>query len=111
MTASDVVTIISACSVALVAIIGAWRVNDKVQTLTDSADRTAHTADKKLDAIHQLTNSNLTTVKTDLAMANERIIKLEGLIQDMAKGKPSEEKAEIIEEAVKKTPNKTSKKE
>jgi hypothetical protein len=41
----------------------------------------------KSDEIHILVNSNLTKVKSDLALALERVAKLEKLISDIESGK------------------------
>lgn len=64
----------------------------KVAVNTQLTEDTGHKTDnliKKTDEIHELTNSNLTSVKSDLAMANQRIKELQLLVEDLAKG-PSE---------------------
>jgi hypothetical protein len=62
VTSPEVVTIISALSVAVIQVLVALRQGGK------------------LDVIHELTNSNLAAVKTALVAANARIERLEGLL-------------------------------
>lgn len=81
MTSSEIVTIISALAVALVSVITAWRSGAKVEVMQQKAEHSAEVAGEKLDAIHELTNSNLTAVKAALAKADERIVKLEGMLE------------------------------
>lgn len=45
--------------------------------------RKADTISTKTEQIHVLTNSNLTSVKADLALANEKIQELERLVQTL----------------------------
>jgi hypothetical protein len=49
--------------------------------------RATAVVDAKTDVIHQLTNSNLTSVKADLAIALKRIETLEGHIVGMIEAK------------------------
>jgi len=107
MTSTEIIAIIGAVGVVLTQIVTAWRTDARVQVMKDNVERSAGVADKKLDKIHDLTNSNLTTVKTDLTLANDRIAKLESMIQEMTKGKfGEEEKVEMLEEVKKKNPKK-----
>ena len=81
MTSSEIVTIIAAIGVVIVNIIVAWRTGIKVEVAQQNTERNMELNSTKLDKIHELTNSNLTAVKADLSIANERIIKLENLLE------------------------------
>jgi hypothetical protein len=109
MTSQEILTIIAAVGLVLTNLVTAWRtsariqtlqavtartvdnVDEKVQDLKDTTKAIAARSDEKLDKIHELTNSNLSAVKTDLYIANERIAKLEALIQETMKTKVSED--------------------
>lgn len=97
MSSQEWITIIGAIGLVLVNIITAWRTDTKVKLLQDNQDynaarvddkaeevkqatqETASRVDEKLGQIHELTNSRLTSVQSDLALANDRVAKLEEL--------------------------------
>lgn len=80
MSSQEITTIIAAVALGLVQIIVAWRTGQKVDDAQRLTARRDAKSDDKLDAIHTLTNSNLHTVTADLAIANERIAKLESML-------------------------------
>jgi hypothetical protein len=82
MTSTEIIAIVSAVALACVQIITAWRTQAKVEAAQAVTAKHDAKADDKLDAIHELTNSNLTAVKTDLTQANDRIAKLEALLSE-----------------------------
>lgn len=110
---TGIIAIIAAVGVVAVQIITAWRTSDKVQSVaadlaekTDTAARVlaakteevaaglaakakdvAEGANEKLDVIHKLTNSNLTSLKAELAAANVKIERLEKLVADLAENR------------------------
>jgi 5-bromo-4-chloroindolyl phosphate hydrolysis protein len=86
-TTTEWLVIIAAIGVVLVNVVNAYHTNSKVDAARDQARETAilteETADstgKKLDEIHELTNSNLSSVNKQLEQANARIEKLEQLL-------------------------------
>lgn len=74
MTTSDALTLIAATAGALVLVINAIAAGWGRKDARDAAA----SADRKLDQIHDLTNSNLTALKAELKTALERIERLEG---------------------------------
>jgi hypothetical protein len=107
---TGIVTIIAALSLGAVQVITAWRTavrvdqarielaaktdttarvlaaktEDVAAGLASKAEEVAQEATGKLDQIHTLTNSNLTSLKAQLAEANVKIEKLEKLVSDLA---------------------------
>ncbi len=73
MTATAWVTVIAATAAALVSVVNALAAGWGRQ----EARRVAATASTKLDEIHELTNSNMTALKGQLATALARIEALE----------------------------------
>jgi len=55
--------------------------------LAAKAETVADGASEKLDVIHKLTNSNLTSLKAELAAANVKIERLEKLVADLAEAR------------------------
>jgi hypothetical protein len=99
MTSQDWVLIIAALSLGIVQIVTAWHTNAKIDYAEQSAIKSADRADQKLDktqgqlqVIHELTNSNLTSVKEALIAANARIEKLETLLAGSNKASAPEAK-------------------
>ena len=70
----SILAIIAAIGLVIGQVVTAWRVG--------STERLAVTADKKLDTIHTLTNSNLTAVKKALIRSEARIANLERLLKE-----------------------------
>jgi predicted S18 family serine protease len=123
MSSQELITVIAAVGLVLTNLITAWRTGAQMHTLQETTERTADRADEKatdlkettkvtaealkavtertaaradekLDKIHELTNSNLSAVKTDLLLANERIAKLEAMLQKvLAEPEGGEKKA------------------
>lgn len=85
MTSQEIVTIISAVGIVLVNLVVAWRASTVAKYERAGAAHKADSASQKLDEIHEQTNSNLTTVKADLAIANNRIEQLESLLVSVSK--------------------------
>jgi len=56
--------------------------------IAHTAQATAEVADRKLDVIHDLTNSNMTALKAQLAAALARIDKLENLLVERRTAQP-----------------------
>ena len=86
MTSGEITTIISALTVAIVTIIGRWQTGEQVLENTAITRSAAKKAEDKLNVIHELTNSNLAAVMADLALANDRIAKLEALLLAVSDG-------------------------
>ena len=86
MTSGEITTIISALTVAIVTIIGRWQTGAQVLENTAITRSAAKKAEDKLNVIHELTNSNLAAVMADLALANDRIAKLEALLLAVSDG-------------------------
>ena len=78
---------------AIGALIIGWRTSSKARVIinkTDDAIGKVDSVDKKADTIivaaekiHSLTNSNLTKVNADLALANQRIEALQSLVTQL----------------------------
>ena len=62
----------------------AQKTEDVAAGLAAKAETVAEGANEKLDVIHKLTNSNLTSLKAELAAANVKIERLEKLVADLA---------------------------
>src|SRR5688572_6430981 len=90
LTAGEIVTIIAAVGLVVTQVITALKTVAKVAEVQSEQRAVAQVADTKLNTIHDLTNSNLTSVKTDLALANDRIEKLQVLIAKIATDKQGE---------------------
>lgn len=90
MNTPDITTVIGAIVIGLVTIINAvgsyWGRQTARKEHVETIGR-ALQADRKLDEIHELTNSNLSMVKSQLKEAKERIDKLESLILSISKSK------------------------
>jgi hypothetical protein len=90
MSAAELTRLVEALVMLVTAIGAVWaaikssKTNSKVETLGAEAHETAAVANTKMDTIHDLTNSNLTAVKTDLELANQRIEKLNTLVAGFA---------------------------
>lgn len=78
--------------VALITIVPTTMIAVAVLFTSISNNRKADQIITKTDEIHVLTNSNLSAVKTDLMLANERIQKLEKLLTDMVQHSDSTKK-------------------
>lgn len=87
MSSQEITTIISALALGIVQVIVAWHAGQKIDQAQMITVKHDAKADDKLDAIHELTNSNLHAVKADLIIANERIAKLELLLTNPTKDK------------------------
>lgn len=95
MSSGEWIAVIGAIGVVLVNLVTAWRTESKVQALQNDVENNAARSDDKavlaqqaaqlaagridgkLGEIHQLTNSNLSSVKAELASANDRLQRLE----------------------------------
>jgi ethanolamine utilization microcompartment shell protein EutS len=97
LTATEITGLIAQVTTSVVAIIAAWaafkagnkaaETGAKVETLQKSTDVAAKSSDVKLGEIHQLTNSNLTSVKSDLEMANKKINELQEMVVKLVEEK------------------------
>ncbi len=76
MSAVEIITVIAAVSAAVVSIVNAIAAGWGRQAAQARGER----AEQKLDVIHDLTNSNMTALKGQLATALDRIEKLETLL-------------------------------
>lgn len=77
-TISEATTIVSVVIAGIVSVIGA--VVKGVILIRDNQK----TADKKLDQIHELTNSNLTKVKQELEASKQELADLRKLVEGIA---------------------------
>lgn len=77
MTSAEIVTIISALSVAIVNIIVAWRAGAKVEAKVENTQRTLEKADEKRDMIHEQTRSNLADTSERIARVEAKLDKKE----------------------------------
>lgn len=93
MTVPELLTLIAAGAAALVTIVNAiangWGRKD-ARAAADAASVKLDTADKKLDQIHVLTNSNLAAVQDKLKEALGRIDRLEQLLANAGRTVPKD---------------------
>jgi DNA gyrase/topoisomerase IV subunit A len=94
MSAAELTRLVEALVMFVTAIGAVWaaikssKTNSKVETLGAEAHETAAIADTKLDTIHDLTNSNLSQVKTELELAKREIKDLHGVVSAIAAERP-----------------------